>query len=137
MQLTVTDPKGAFSQAKGAVTVVDQTGPPIVGSISPSTTSLWPPNHKMVDVALNFGDVTDNCSAASCVLSVSSNEAVNGTGDGNTSTDWEVVDAHHVRLRAERAGNGNGRIYTITLTCTDAAGNETVRTATVVVSHNQ
>ena len=85
----------------------------------------------MVDVAVNYGGATDNCSAASCVLTVSSNEAVNGTGDGNTSTDWEVVDAHHVRLRAERAGNGDGRIYTIALTCTDASGNKIVRTATV------
>jgi hypothetical protein len=134
VQLTVTDPKGAFSQANGAVTVVDATGPLITG-LSASPTSLWPPNHKMVDVALNFGS-SDNCGSASCVLTVSSSEAVNGGGDGNTSPDWEVVDAHHVRLRAERAGGGNGRIYTLTLTCRDAVGNATVRTATVVVSHN-
>ena len=134
--LTVTDPKGAFSQATGVVTVVDQTGP-VVSGLSPSTNSLWPPNHKMVDVTVNYG-VTDNCSAtSSCVLTVSSNEAVNGSGDGNTSSDWQVVDAHHVQLRAERAGNGNDRIYTMTLTCTDAAGNSTVRTATVLVAHNQ
>jgi len=133
--LTVTDPKGAFGQATGVVTVVDQTGPDVSG-LSPSTTSLWPPNHKMVDVTVNYG-ATDNCSAASCVLSVSSNEAVNGSGDGNTATDWLVVDAHHVQLRAERSGNGAGRIYTITLTCTDAAGNKTVRTSTVLVAHNQ
>jgi hypothetical protein len=42
-----------------------------------------------------------------------------------------------VRLRAERSGNGSGRIYTLTLTCTDAAGNKSVRTATVLVPHNQ
>jgi hypothetical protein len=136
VQLTATDPKGAFSQATGVVTVVDHT-PPVVGAISPSATSLWPPNHKMVDVTVNYGGVTDNCSAASCVLTVSSNEAVNGSGDGNTSPDWQVVDAHHVQLRAERAGNGNDRIYTLTLTCTDAVGNRTVRTATVLVPHNQ
>ena len=133
--LTATDPKGAFSQATGVVTVVDQTGPVVTG-LSPSTTSLWPPNHKMVDVTVNYV-ATDNCSAASCALSVSSNEAVNGSGDGNTAVDWQVVDAHHVQLRAERSGNGPGRIYTIALTCTDAAGNKTVRTATVMVAHNQ
>ena len=64
-------------------------------------------------------------------------EAINGTGDGNTSPDWQVVDAHHVKLRAERAGNGSGRTYTLTVTCTDAAGNRTVRTATVLVPHDQ
>jgi hypothetical protein len=66
------------------------------------------------------------------VLSVSSNEASN-----NKEPDWVVVDVHHVLLRAERAGNGVGRLYTITLTCTDAAGNVTVKTATVLVPHDQ
>jgi len=67
--------------------------------------------------------------AVSCVLTVSSNE---GTPD-----DWEIIDAKHVRLRAERLGNGSGRICTLTVTCTDAVGNATVRTANVLVPHNQ
>jgi hypothetical protein len=67
---------------------------------------------------------------------VTSNEPTNGTGDGDTDTDWEVVSNHLVRLRAERAAQGNGRIYTITVTAKDGAGNETVKTVNVVVSHN-
>ncbi len=66
-----------------------------------------------------------------------SNEPVNGPGDGNTSSDWVVIDAHHVRLRAERSGNGTGRIYTITITCTDAARNSSHKTVTVTVPHDQ
>jgi len=42
---------------------------------------------------------------------VSSNEASN-----HKEPDWVVVDVHHVLLRAERAGDGVGRLYTITLT---------------------
>jgi hypothetical protein len=80
--------------------------------------------------------VSDNCAGGNCVLSVSSNEPINGQGDGDTAPDWEIVDAHHVRLRAERAGGGAGRIYTITVTCTDAAGHATVKTATVNVPHS-
>ena len=125
--LTVTDPKGAFGQASGSVTVVDQTGPAI-NRFEVSPTILWPPNGKMVDVDVMFHAV-DNCSAASCVLTVSSNE---GTPD-----DWHVVGPHHVRLRAERLGRGPGRVYTLTLTCTDAAGNATARRALVFVPHNR
>ena len=51
--------------------------------------------------------------------------------------DAVVVDAHHVLLLAERAGNGSGRIYTITITSTDASGNSAESTVTVTVPHNQ
>ena len=57
------------------------------------------------------------------------------SGDGDQAPDWEIVDRHRVRLRAERSGLGNGRIYTIAVTCTDAAGNATTRTTAVSVPH--
>jgi len=43
---------------------------------------------------------------------------------GLTSPDWQIVDAHHVRLRAERSIRGDGRVYTIRITAADAAGEE-------------
>jgi hypothetical protein len=91
-----------------------------------------------VDVTVNY-NVTDNCPlpANSCTLTVTSNEPVNGTGDGNTSPDWIILDAHHVQLRAERAGTGNGRIYTIGITCIDSGGNSSHQTVTVSVPHDQ
>ena len=64
---------------------------------------------------------------------LSSDEAVDGLGDGDTAPDWEIVDAGHVRLRAERSATGDGRVYTITVTATDAAGNVTTKTVTVSV----
>ena len=44
-----------------------------------------------------------------------------------------VLDAHHVSLDATRSGVGNSRTYAITVTCTDAAGNTTTKTATITV----
>jgi hypothetical protein len=88
----------------------------------------------MRDVQVNYAAM-DNCSST-CTLNVTSNEPVNGTGDGDTTPDWEIVDAHHVRLRAERAAIGNGRMYTITVTCTDGAGNSTSKDVAVFVTHN-
>ena len=70
------------------------------------------------------------------ITNITSNEPINGTGDGDTAPDWEFVDEHHVRLRAESAGGSVGRIYTITVTCTDAAGNSTTKTIEVHVGHN-
>ncbi len=116
------------------VTVRDAEAPTITDLV-PSARELWPPNHKMRDLTLSYS-ATDNCGAPQCVLSVSSNEPVNGTGDGDMSPDWEIVDATRVRLRAERAGDGAGRVYTITFTCTDSSGNRTSRSTDVMVRHH-
>ncbi len=118
------------------VTTMVSNPPPTITSLSVNKPSLWPPNHKLVDVTVNY-NVVDNCGPVNCVLSVTSNEPENGTGDGDTSPDWIIVDAHHVQLRAERAGTGTGRIYTITVTCTDSAGNTSTQSVQVTVPHSK
>ena len=112
--------------------------PPTITGVSADPSVLWPPNHRLVNVTVSY-DVTDNCPLppGSCTLSVTSNEPVNGTGDGDTSPDWIVLDDHRVLLRAERAGNGNGRIYTITITCSDSDGNASSESVTVTVPHDR
>ena len=50
-----------------------------------------------------------------------------------TSPDWQVVDPHHVMLRAERSLGGDGRVYTVTITATDAAGGSGTQQVTVTV----
>jgi uncharacterized repeat protein (TIGR01451 family) len=104
--------------------------PPTITDASANPSVLWPPNHKLVDVTVDY-NVTDNCPLPpdSCTLSVTSNEP----GDG----DWIILDEHHVQLRAEREGNGNGRIYTITITCTDSGGNSSSESVMVTVPHDQ
>ncbi len=118
------------------VSVVASNPPPVIGPVSVDRTVLWPPNHEMVDVAVDY-TVTDNCGPVACSLAVSSNEPLNGQGDGNTSTDWTVIDAHHLRVRAERAGKGNGRIYGIGITCTDSSNASSAAHATVTVPKSQ
>jgi uncharacterized repeat protein (TIGR01451 family) len=112
--------------------------PPTISNATADPSSLWPPNHRMVNVTVSY-DVTDNCPLplGSCTLGVTSNEPVLGRGSGNTSPDWIVVDDHHVLLRAEREGGGNGRVYTTTITCTDSGGNSSSDQVEVTVSHDQ
>jgi hypothetical protein len=135
--VTLTDTRldGSTTTCTFTVTVND-TEFPVVSQPTNSPNILWPPDHRMVNVTNNY-TATDNCPGLNCVLTVTSNEPINGLGDGDAAPDWEVVDAHHVLLRAERGGRGNGRLYTITTTCTDASGNVVTRTSTVFVPPNQ
>lgn len=105
--------------------------PPTIGSLSASPSKLWPANHRMVDVTLDY-DVAATC-PASCTLNVASSEAPDGIGDGNTTPDWTVVDPYRVRLRAERTGSRPGRIYTITVACTTSTGQLSMRNVVVTV----
>jgi hypothetical protein len=102
---------------------------PVISRVTASPNSLWPPNHKMVLVTLNY-TVSDDCDAAPVgTISVKSNEG--------TASDWKVLDTHHVNLLADRAGNGNGRIYTITISYKDSLGVSSSATVTVTVPHDQ
>ena len=122
-----------FTSASGAgsLKVVDTT-PPSIGGVSASQSVLSPPSHDMIDITIAYR-ILEITPDPVCSLSVGSNEAVNGRGDGHTSEDWKILDENHVQLRAERAGGGSGRIYTITITCADSAGNTSTATTTVTV----
>jgi hypothetical protein len=133
---TYNDGHGNTSTQTQNVMVQDVTAP-VLTDIVPNQSTLWPPNHKMKEVTLTYS-ASDNCGGIpSCITTVSSNEAANNDlGDGNTEVDWEVVNAKLVRLRAERSGAGEGRVYTITVTCNDGNGNVTIKTTQVRIAHN-
>lgn len=118
--------------------VVRDTTPPVIVSAAAQPATLWPPNHKLVPVTVR-AEVTDTCSATTWkILRVSSNEAVNGHGDGNTGPDWVITGDHTLNLRAERAGTGNGRVYSIVIQAKDAAGNvSATKVVTVSVPKSQ
>ena len=128
-----TDPSGNSSTCTQTITVVDNQ-PPVVSGETASTYVLSPPNHTMRDVTISY-TATDNCAVTS-VITVTSNEPINGVGDGDTDPDWVVTDNHNVKLRAERAAGGNGRIYTVTITATDPSGNTAIKTIEVHVPHD-
>ena len=118
--------------------IVQDTTQPIIENLTVTPNILWPPNHKMVPVSIEL-TVSDNCDVSTFgrIISVNSNESVNGLGDGDTDPDWEITGDLTLNLRAERSGTGSGRVYTITVECTDAVGNKTIGTVTVTVPHDK
>ncbi len=137
LTVTVTDTATNTASCSTLITVVPV--PPVITAASAQPNVLWPPNHKMVTVRLH-ATVTDPCEATTWkIISVSSNEAVDAHGSGNTSPDWVITGDHTVQLRAERAGRGSGRIYSITLQATGAVSGTVSqpKVVTVRVPHDR
>jgi X-Pro dipeptidyl-peptidase len=123
----------AFGNGTGALvlTIVDAAAP-VFASLTASPGSLWPPNNKMVAVTLTAG-VSDAVDPAPTtrIIGVSSDEPQSSAGD------WSVTGPLSLNLRASRRGQGNGRVYAITVESRDDAGNVSTKDVTVVVPHNR
>jgi hypothetical protein len=134
---TAVDSSGNTSTCTFTVNVEEKQPLVVVGATA-SPSVLWPPNHKWVDVRVSV-NVEDACdSTASCtIVDVTSNEPVNGNGDGNTDPDWMITGGPTVKLRAERAGGGDGRIYTVRFRCENESGEAVEGSVNVVVPHDQ
>jgi len=131
------DGSGNDDSCGSTLTVVDTT-PPVIDSLTATPSLLWPPNHKMVavTVAVSVSDICDP--SASCHISaITSDEPVNGGGDGNTSPDWVITGPLTADLRAERSGQGDGRVYTLTVQCGDGSGNDSTGQTFVFVPHDR
>ncbi|NOU85612.1 hypothetical protein GC102_07445 [Paenibacillus sp. LMG 31460] len=122
------DQAGNVEQIKTVEFKVDKMAPLL--TIQLDQTSIWPANHKMVTIhaTLNSSDATSGVESV-VLTSITSNQQHSGQGDfqanlGTAATSFS--------LRAEKS-----RIYTITYTATDKAGNKTVTYATVTVPHDQ
>ena len=140
---TTTDGAGHTASASQTITVIDNIPPTI--TLNGSVITLWPPNHQYVTVQVSslVASASDNCDASVGlsgvhISKVTSDEAENGNGDGNTLNDIVIAgDCKSVQLRSERGGGGNGRVYTITFKVTDASGNVSTATAKVTVPKSQ
>jgi len=115
-KLTVSDPYGGTSDAYVCVTVINSHTPPSAGSAHADVPVLWPPDHKMAQVHI-FGLDNPNHDPVT-IDSVYQDEPTNGLGDGDTPID-AIISGDSVTLRAERSGNGNGRVYHVCFTVHD------------------
>lgn len=119
----------------GRERIGDPTPPELVVTASPP--SLWPPNHRLVPIAVAVevrDDVDPNPTAK--LESITCDDGCDPALD-IVGADYEADDRQFA-LRAERKGtSAAGRTYTITYFAEDAAGNKTTASTTVVVPHDQ
>src|SRR6266480_2141425 len=119
-KLTVSDFPGSSSSAYVTVKILNWNQLPDVTNAHADVPVLWPPDHKMIQVhILGVNDAQNN--AAITINSVTQDERTNGLGDGDTPVD-AVISGDSVLLRAERSGQGNGRVYKVCFTAADPEG---------------
>ena len=118
------------------VTAPADTIPPVISSVTADPAMLWPPNHKYHSVTVSVSASDNMDPAPVCkIISVTSNEPSDAFHIG--TPDFVITGPLTVDLRAERLGHGSGRIYTITVQCTDSSNNSSTSTVTVTVPHDK
>jgi hypothetical protein len=126
---------GAGLSASASVTIkIDETAS-VISGMSPPGCSLWPPNGKMVQVALvSAGDALSGLAPGAFQVTGISNEPPSAP---EISITPDGTGGYVISLQADRLGSGNGRIYTLTATATDFAGNTGSVTGICTVPHDQ
>jgi hypothetical protein len=128
--VTVTDDDGGVT-TKSITRTVNRV--PSCTGVTPSVGELWPPNHTLHLIVLGGARDADGDALAYAITSVRQDEPTNGNGDGDTATDAVSAGPGTVRLRAERSGGGDGRVYTIAFTVSDGKGGSCGATVQVTV----
>jgi hypothetical protein len=149
-------PLGTTSVTCGATDASGNTGTcsfdvSVRDSLSPTPgadkgLTLWPPNHQYRALSLSecAGEATDVCAGSlpleqsGRIVRITSDEGedLRGGGDGHTCGDMRIEGPTRMRLRAERLGGSDGRVYTVHYVVTDPAGNTMPGTCTVRVPHD-
>lgn len=110
------------------------TAPPVI-DVTVDKTVLWPPNGKNHTVLVTGSSTDDGSGVGSVTWALSDSYGeISGGGSLPSGGSFSLP----IVLPASRRGNDpNGRVYTITITATDGAGNTGTRTVQVTVPHDQ
>jgi hypothetical protein len=112
------------------------TTPPVI-TLSTSATSLWPPNGKMVPLTVS-GAISDT----GCILKTAAYAVTDEYGEvqprGPVTIGVRGAYSFTVLLQSSRLGTDlDGRLYTITVSASNNAGETRSRTGSVIVPHDQ
>jgi hypothetical protein len=111
--------------------------PPVCDEAVADPSLLWPPNHKFRKVSILGVTDPDGDPVGITVLAIMQDEPVDDHGDGKTCPDGKGVGSHMAALRAERSGQGDGRVYHVHFLAEDGQGAACEGHVTVCVPHDQ
>jgi large repetitive protein len=132
-------------QASDAATVnvtvsADANTAPSCANVKPSKTKLWPPQHQFVLVSLSGATDADGDPLTYAITKVTQDEKVTkaiSKDDKGPDAKRVAGKPHQIKLRAERIGDGNGRVYRIRYTVSDGQGGKCSGVEKVGVPRNK
>jgi hypothetical protein len=136
---TATACGGNASDSDNATFIPNQL--PNVTDAYPSTDCLWPPNNKFVDLTIEGITDPDGDDVTITVTNITSDEptaSIEGAGGAKHAPDADpgCIGTAIARVRAERSGNEDGRVYEITFLASDGIGEPVEGTVQVKVPHD-
>ena len=132
-ELPETDTEQTLDSA--VLTVVNE--PPDCSEAFADPADLWPPDRRMVEIAVENVTDPDGDPITLTVLAVFQDEATNGLGDGDTCPDVAGLGTSRVGVRSERSGLGDGRVYHLLFRAEDGRGGVCEGEVTVCVPHDR
>ena len=109
---------------------------PDCSGASPSVSTIWPPNHDMINVTIQGVTDPDGDPVTINIDDIKQDESTDGSNDGHTCPDGDGIGTSTAQVRAERSAtllSGNGRVYTIYFTASDGRGGSCQGSVTVCV----
>lgn len=109
---------------------------PVCDTAYAEPNKIWPPNFNFTSVAILGVSDPDNDPLILSVTGITQDEPVVGPGSGNKQPDAEGLGTSSPKVRAERDGGGDGRVYAISFTADDQRGGQCAATVNVSVPHD-
>lgn len=130
----VCDPASGICEAGNVQIVAPANAPPDCSAAVARPAILWPPNHDLVRIAIVGVVDPDGDPLAITATDITQNEPVDVPGSGNTAPDAQL---DPLAVRAERSGQGDGRLYAIDFVADDGRGGHCAGTVLVCVPHDR
>jgi len=97
----------------------------------------WPPDHDWVDETIEGVTAAVPESISVAITAIHQDEPTTGDGSGESCPDATIGEEGAAAVRSERDGSGDGRVYHIAFTATNADGQSCNGEVTVCVPHDR
>ena len=132
---SATDAAGNEETARTLDVKIDGA-PPVLSGLPSEACIVWPLDQRLQRVAvLRLSDAESGIAPGSFQVRATSNEQLDPS---DVAVSVDETGGLVLELRATRSGNSeSGRVYQLTVTAQDLAGNEVTKTATCTVPHDR